>query len=71
MDNELNERVFAAYRSAWMETLNQLIVVKTQCDLLREKNEQKDDVISKLLKEIEALKETKSVQQASKKVEVK
>lgn len=70
MDNELNERVFAAYRNAWVETLNQLLVVKTQCDLLNEKIREKDEDITKLRKQIEALKNTKPAQQAPK-VEVK
>lgn len=70
MDNELNERVFAAYRNAWVETLNQLLVVKTQCDLLNEKIREKDEDITKLQKQIEALKNTKPAQQAPK-VEVK
>ena len=70
MDNELNERVFAAYRNAWVETLNQLLVVKTQCDLLNEKIREKDEDINKLQKQIEALKNTKPAQQAPK-VEVK
>lgn len=70
MDNELNERVFAAYRSAWVETLNQLLVVKTQCDLLNERLKQKEEEINKLQKQIEAIKNTRPAQQAPK-VEVK
>ncbi|MDC3266292.1 hypothetical protein OAU13_00035 [bacterium] len=70
MENELNERVFAAYRNAWVETLNQLLVVKTQCDLLNEKLREKDEEIIKLQKQIEALRITKPAQQAPK-VEVK
>lgn len=70
MENELNERVFTAYRNAWVETLNQLLVVKTQCDLLNEKMREKDEEITKLQKQIEALRNTKPAQQAPK-VEVK
>lgn len=66
MDSELNDRVFAAYRNAWVETLNQLLVVKTQCDLLNERLKQKDDDINKLQKQIEALKNTRPAQQAPK-----
>jgi hypothetical protein len=69
MDSELNDRVFAAYRSAWIETLNQLLVVKTQCDLLNERLREKDKDIENLQKQIEVLKHSsKPVQQ---KVEVK
>jgi hypothetical protein len=69
MDSELNDRVFAAYRNAWIETLNQLLVVKTQCDLLNERLRDKDKEINNLQKQIEALKHSsKPIQQ---KVEVK
>jgi hypothetical protein len=70
MENELNERVFAAYRNAWVETLNQLLVVKTQCDLLTEKLREKEEELNKLQKQIEASKNTRPAQQAPK-VEVK
>lgn len=67
MDNdELEARVFAAYRSAWMETLNQLLVVKTQCDLLNEKLRECKEEITNLQSQIEALKAPKPVPQVQK-----
>lgn len=67
MDNsELEGRVFVAYRTAWMETLNQLLVVKTQNDMLNEKLQSNEDRIKELQKQIEALKQPKPAPQGQK-----
>ncbi len=67
MDNsELESRVFTAYRSAWMETLNQLLVVKTQNDLLSEKLQSSEEKIQELQKQIEALRQPKPAPQVQK-----
>jgi len=54
-NNELEAKVFSAYRTAWIETINQLLIVKAQCELLTEKLQQSDEKVKHLEKEIEAL----------------
>lgn len=64
-NNEFGEKLIAAYRANWLETMAQLVVLKTQLDIVTDKLDKSNKQVEQLEKQIEAMK-ARPAQQAPK-----
>ena len=56
-NSEFVEKLVAAYRNNWLETMAQLVVLKTQLELVTDRLQKSDDKVESLQKQIEARKQ--------------
>lgn len=56
-NNEFGEKLIAAFRNNWLETMAQLVVLKTQLEIVNDKLDKSDKQVKELQKQIEALKQ--------------
>ena len=56
-NSEFVEKLVTAYRNNWLETMAQLVVLKTQLELVTDRLQKSDDKVESLQKQIEARKQ--------------
>lgn len=66
VQDDLLEKVVNAYRSAWLESANQALVLRAQLDLINDKYMQSTKRVEQLENQIEVLKTHNKPSQANK-----